>query len=92
MKPTNKISDEFLQTDLVICSTFVEIAKQEISSGERDFAERIIDRAEEVYAASVGKHFAGVENGCHRRGIEQKLIVIRERLDALKIQMKRLAA
>ena len=91
MKPTNKISDEFLQTDLVICSTFVEIAKQEISSGERDFAERIIDRAEEVYAG-VGKHFAGVENGCHRRGIEQKLIVIRERLDALKIQMKRLAA
>ena len=91
MKPTNKISDEFLQTDLVFCSTFVEIAKQEISSGERDFAERIIDRAEEVYAG-VGKHFAGVENGSHRRGIEQKLIVIRKRLDALKIQMKRLAA
>jgi hypothetical protein len=73
---------------LVICSSFVEIAKQEIDRGEHRLADSIIVRAEEIYA-EARPLVASVEDGAEKQRLEWKLIDIRFRLDILESQMKR---
>jgi hypothetical protein len=81
-------SGELLVSELVICSSFVEIAKQEIDRGEHRLADSIIVRAEEIYA-EARPLVASVEDGAEKQRLEWKLIDIRFRLDILESQMKR---
>lgn len=94
-KAKTPVPSEFLNTDLVFCSTFVEIAKQEIDLGEHGFAQQMIDRAEEVYTA-IGNYIATLKrepegDRSERRAVEQQLSDIKDRLDTLRSQLKTLA-
>jgi hypothetical protein len=78
-----------LRSELMICSSFVEIAKQEIDRGEHSLAGVIIAQAEEVYA-EAGPLVATVAMGDEKQRLERTLTDIRCRLDILEGQMKRL--
>jgi hypothetical protein len=94
-EPIEQMADEsahqlvLLQTDLVFCCAFTDIAKKEIEHGEREFALRVLARAEEVHAA-IARYIAGIDQGEQRRWIEQKLRDVRERLDHLKSEVEAL--
>jgi hypothetical protein len=83
-------SVQLLISELVICSSSVEIAKQESDRGEHRLADSIILRAEEVYA-EARPLVATVEDGVEKQRLEWKLVDIRFRLDALESRMKRFA-
>ena len=84
-------TDELLLTDLVFCSAFVEIAKQEIDSGDPTFAERIVARGERVYWDALGQIMLA-RDGKEKRTLQGKLTSIRARLDILKGEIRRIVA
>lgn len=86
-----QVSDGLLTTDVVFCSAFVEIAKREIDSGDHVFAQRVIERAERVYAEAA-EQIARAEEGSEKLRLQGKLERVRFRLDILKGQMKSLVA
>jgi hypothetical protein len=77
-----------LRSELLICSSFVEIAKQEIDRGESGLAESNIAQAEEVYA-EAGPLVAAFEIGEQKQRLEWKLVDIRSQLDIVERRMKR---
>jgi hypothetical protein len=84
-------TDELLLTDLVFCSAFVEIAKQEIDLGDPTLAQRIVARAETVYWDALGQ-IMFARDGIEKRTLQGKLTSIRARLDILKSEIRRIIA
>jgi hypothetical protein len=78
-----------LRSELLICSSFVEIAKQDIDRGESGLAESVIAQAEEVYK-EAGPLLASAEISDEKQRLEWKLVDIRARLDILEGQVIRL--
>jgi hypothetical protein len=78
-----------LRSELMICSSFLEIAKQEIDRGGHGVAKSIIAQAEEIYA-EARPLVAAAEIGDEKQRLEWKLVDIRSQLDILEEQLKRL--
>jgi hypothetical protein len=76
----NRNRIDFLQTDLELCFTFVDLANTERQIGERDAASRLLEKAETGYA-NIARFLPDVENRDQKSEIEQKLAQLRVRLD-----------
>ena len=71
---------DFLQTELGLCFTFVDLAKTERRIGDRDAASRLLDKAETGYA-TIARFLLDVENPDQKSELAQKLAELRSRLD-----------
>jgi hypothetical protein len=73
---------DFLQTDLALCFTFIDLAKTELAGGDREAAMQALANAENGYA-TIARFAPEVNNPEQRNDIEQKLGELRSALDAL---------
>jgi len=73
---------DFLQTDLALCFTFIDVAETELAMGDREAARRALDKAQDGYA-TIDRFAPEVENPEHHNDIERKLRELRSALDAL---------
>jgi hypothetical protein len=78
---------DFLLTDLELCRTFVDLARTELDLGEREAAERILDKAATGYPTVLRLH-EGLQNVKWKHEIGIKLIELRTAIDVLKSNMK----
>ena len=78
---------DFLRTDLDVCRTFVDLARTELDLGEREAAERILERAETGYA-TIHRLHEGLQNVKWKHEIGIKLIELRTGIEVIKSNMK----
>ncbi len=75
---------DFLQNDLALCLTFLDLMKTERELGDMKAAQRLFGLAEQGYA-TITRFLPGVQNPEQRNEIEQKLTDLRARLDVEKM-------
>jgi hypothetical protein len=78
---------DFLRTDLALCFTFIDLAKTEIETGDRDTAMRVCAKAEDGYA-TIARFVPEVNNPEHRNHITQRLEELRAVLDLLQQRLQ----
>jgi hypothetical protein len=76
---------QFLQTDLDLCLTFVEVAKTELLMNDREGVQSALDKAETGYA-TIERLLGRLEKVEHQTEIERKLNHLRTVLDAVHRQ------
>ena len=74
---------DFLRTDLALCITFTDLAKTEITIGDRDAALMVCAKAEAGYV-TISHFLPDVNNPEHRKEITQTLKELRAVLDLLQ--------
>jgi hypothetical protein len=79
---TDKSRVEFLQTDLGLCITFADLAITELGIGDREAAQRVLQKAEIAYA-TIARIVQEVENADQKDEIVQRLVKLRARLDSI---------
>jgi hypothetical protein len=79
---TDKSRVEFLQTDLGLCITFADLAITELGIGDREAAQRVLQKAEIAYA-TIARIVQEVENADQKDEIVQNLVELRARLNSI---------
>ncbi len=78
---------DFLQTDLALCFTFMDLADTELGSmKDRDAALRVMGKAEEGHA-TISHLLLNVDDGPQKDTIQEQLAQLRARLDSFHQQM-----
>jgi len=77
---------EFLQADLALCFTFIDLLKLELEIGNRNAAQRLIVEAEKGHA-DITRFVAHLADFQHRNEIEGKLNALRAALDSARHQL-----
>jgi hypothetical protein len=73
---------QFLQTDLGLCNTFLDLAQTELEI-DREAAERLIDKAVKG-AVTVRSFIEKVHDTARRAEIAQKLTALGTRIESIK--------
>jgi hypothetical protein len=79
---TEQARYEFLQSDLAICFTFADVARTELTIGDRHGAVDALERAEKGYA-TIHRIQSDLEREQYRNEIREKLNQLRDKLDSL---------
>jgi hypothetical protein len=73
----------FLQTDLELCNTFLDLAQTELKIEDRDAAQRLIDKAEQG-VATVQSFIEKIHDTERRAEIAQKLTALGARIESIR--------
>jgi hypothetical protein len=88
---TETVQLDFLQSDLALCATFVDLARIEVEAGQTDAARRVLAQAEKGPAA-IRRFLPRIANVESRADIERRLDELRENLDRLNAMDDRRAS
>ena len=79
----NQTTLNFVRSDLALCSTLAELAKNKLNMGEKEDAQKLLDRAEKIYA-SIEQFLTHVASSRAREEIKRELDDRRITLDGVK--------
>jgi hypothetical protein len=80
---TDRNRYEFLDTDLELCFTFVNVVQTELALDDWDAAKRALNKAEQGYA-TIEQFLPHVRNNDLRIEIERRLDALRSALNAAR--------
>ena len=78
---------DFMQTEVAVSTTFIEMVHTEWKSGDREAAARLREKAEIAYA-TIQRFFPELRNTEHRDQISEQLVGLRSRLDEIAEMMR----
>ena len=79
----NQTTLNFVRSDLALCSTLAELAKNKLNVGDKEDAQKLLDRAEKIYA-SIEQFLTHVASSRAREEIKRELDDRRITLDGVK--------
>ena len=79
----NQTTLNFVRSDLALCSTLAELAKNKLNVGDKEDAQKLLDRAEKIYA-SIEQFLTHVASSRAREEIKRELDDRRVTLDGVK--------
>lgn len=85
---TQRNRSDFLQTEVALCFTFVELATTELQMSDLAAAKGVLAKAEEAYA-TIDRFLPRVDGGPEKEAIERKLVELRAKLDSLQQKINR---
>jgi hypothetical protein len=79
---------EFLQADLAMCTTFVDVATTEWKLGDRNASGQALERAEKGYS-TIQELQSGLQREEYRMLIADKMGTLRDKLDHVRELLKK---
>ena len=73
----------FVRSDLALCSTLADLPKNKLTVGDKEDAQKLLDRAEKIYA-SIEQFLTHMASVRVRDEIKRELDVRRATLDSLR--------
>jgi hypothetical protein len=68
----NQTTLNFIRSDLALCSTLAELAKNKLNVGEKEDAQKLLERAEKIYE-SIGQFLTHIASARARDEIKKEL-------------------
>ena len=79
----NQTTLNFVRSDLALCSTLADLAKNKINVGDKEDAKKLLERAEKIYA-SIEQFLTHIASSLAGEEIKRELRDRRVRLDGVK--------
>jgi hypothetical protein len=79
----NQTALNFVRSDIALCSTLAELAKNKLNVGDKEDARKLLERAEKIYA-SIEQFLTHIASGRARDEIKRELDDRRVTLDGVK--------
>ena len=79
---------EFLETEIAICSTFIDMARSRIEAGDREAAVRLAEKSD-IARRAIERFLGKLEDDEKRAEIKGKLTDLRVQLDGLQERLER---
>jgi hypothetical protein len=79
----NQTTLNFVRSDLALCSTLADLAKNKLAVGDKEDAQKLLERAEKIYA-SIEQFLTHITSGRARDEIEGELDHRRATLDGVR--------
>jgi hypothetical protein len=79
----NQTTLNFVRSDLALCSTLADLAKNKVNMGETEDAQKLLDRAEKIYA-SIEQFLTHIASTRAREEIKKELDHRRVTLNGIK--------
>jgi hypothetical protein len=84
----NQTTLNFVRSDLALCSTLADLAKNKLNVGDKEDAQQLLERAEKIYA-SIEEFLTHIASIRAREEIKRELDERRVTLDGVKRSLKR---
>jgi hypothetical protein len=84
----NQTTLNFVRSDLALCSTLADLAKNKINVGDKEEAQKLLERAEKIYA-SIEQFLTHIASIRAREEIKRELDERRVTLDGVNQSLKR---
>ena len=79
---------EFLQAEIAICSTFIDMAGSEIETGDREAAVRLAEKSAGA-CQTIERFLVRLEDAERHAEIAPKLAELQSRLEGVQARLKR---
>src|SRR5580704_5620044 len=79
----NQTTLNFVRSDLALCSTLADLAKNKINVGDKEDAQKLLDRADKIYT-SIEQFLTHIASTRARDEIKRELDQRRVTLDGVK--------
>jgi hypothetical protein len=84
----NQTTLNFVRSDLALCSTLADLAKNKLNVGDKEDAQQLLERAEKIYA-SIEEFLTHIASIRAREEIKRELDERRVTLDGVKRSLKK---